>query len=96
MAEALTVFHWGRASDHLGRRPVLLLGPLGLAFAMIGFGLSTHFWSLVIYRCMQGIFNGNIGKRASDYTDPRFSLNSTGVSKTILAEVGARDILCKV
>ncbi|KAJ7685858.1 hypothetical protein B0H17DRAFT_1137339 [Mycena rosella] len=62
VAEFLSVYSWGRASDRMGRRPVLLLGPLGLAFSLFGFGWSKNFWSLVVFRCAQGIFNGNIGK----------------------------------
>lgn len=62
LAECLTVVYFGRASDRYGRRPVLLLGPVGLALAMFGFGLSKRFWSLVVFRCLQGAFNGNIGK----------------------------------
>ncbi|KAJ8077575.1 hypothetical protein PM082_002007 [Marasmius tenuissimus] len=61
LSESLIVTHWGRASDLYGRRPVLLIGPLGLTLAMIGFGLSKSFWSLVVFRCAQGLFNGNIG-----------------------------------
>ncbi|KAJ7484262.1 major facilitator superfamily multidrug-resistance, DHA1 sub-family [Mycena latifolia] len=61
VAEFLSVYSWGRASDRFGRRPVLLLGPLGLAFALIGFGWSKNFGSLVVFRCAQGVFNGNIG-----------------------------------
>ncbi|KAJ7116549.1 MFS general substrate transporter [Mycena epipterygia] len=61
LAECLTVVYFGRASDRYGRRPVLLFGPVGLALAMLGFGLSKRFWSLVVFRCMQGAFNGNIG-----------------------------------
>ena len=60
-AEAVTVVFWGIASDRFGRRPVLTLGPLGLSIAMLGFGVSTQFWSLVMFRCFQGVFNGNIG-----------------------------------
>ena len=56
---------WGMASDRFGRRSVLLLGPLGLALAMLGFGASTQFYSLVVFRWMQGAFNGNIGKFSS-------------------------------
>jgi MFS family permease len=62
IAEALTVFHWGWASDRYGRRAVLLLGPLGLSIASCTFGLSRSFWLLVVSRCFQGAFNGNIGE----------------------------------
>nr|GAT52491.1 major facilitator superfamily multidrug-resistance DHA1 sub-family [Mycena chlorophos] len=61
LAECLTVVWFGRASDRYGRRPVLLFGPLGLCLSMLGFGFSKHFWSLVVFRCIQGAFNGNIG-----------------------------------
>ncbi|KAJ2926053.1 hypothetical protein H1R20_g11034, partial [Candolleomyces eurysporus] len=74
-SETLTVFAWGWLSDLLGRRPVLLLGPLGLSLAMLGFGFSTTFWPLVFFRAFQGLFNGNIGE------------NSVGVSKSVLAEI---------
>ncbi|KAF9048748.1 major facilitator superfamily multidrug-resistance, DHA1 sub-family [Panaeolus papilionaceus] len=60
-AESATVVQWGYLADRVGRRPVLLLGPLGLTLSMIFFGMSTTFWPLVIFRCLQGIFNGNIG-----------------------------------
>ncbi|KAJ7880851.1 major facilitator superfamily domain-containing protein [Mycena leptocephala] len=46
VAEALTVYQFGRLSDVYGRRPVLLLAPLGLGLAMLGFGLSKSFWML--------------------------------------------------
>lgn len=55
------VYYWGRLSDVHGRRMILLLGPLGLTLAMLGFGLSKAFVTLVIFRALQGIFNGNIG-----------------------------------
>ena len=34
----------GHLSDQYGRRPVLLLGPLGLTITMFSFGMSTTFW----------------------------------------------------
>ena len=61
LAEAVTVVFWGMASDKFGRRPVLLLGPLGLSLVMLGFGMTTAFSWLVVFRCLQGAFNGNIG-----------------------------------
>ncbi|KAH9481792.1 Major facilitator-type transporter psiT2 [Psilocybe cubensis] len=59
--EALTVLQWSRASDHIGRKPVLLIGMLGLTISMLSFGLSRTFWALVISRCLTGLLNGNIG-----------------------------------
>ncbi|KAJ7841404.1 major facilitator superfamily multidrug-resistance, DHA1 sub-family [Mycena olivaceomarginata] len=61
LTESLTVFQFGRWSDIYGRRPIILLGPLGLAISMLGFGLSKTFWSLFFFRCIQGACNGNLG-----------------------------------
>ncbi|KAF8634140.1 hypothetical protein AX15_001045 [Amanita polypyramis BW_CC] len=61
LAEAATVVGWGIASDRFGRRPTLLIGPLGLSIVMLGFGMSSNFWLLVFFRFLQGTFNGNIG-----------------------------------
>ncbi|KAJ7194486.1 major facilitator superfamily multidrug-resistance, DHA1 sub-family [Mycena haematopus] len=73
LSEALTVYQFGRLSDIYGRRPVLLLAPLGLGLSMIGFGLSKSFWMLFAFRCAQGAFNGNLGVAKtvmSEISDP--------------------------
>ncbi|KAF9478324.1 MFS general substrate transporter [Pholiota conissans] len=59
--EALTVLQWSRASDYIGRKPVLLIGLFGIAVSMLCFGLSKTFWMLVVSRCFNGLLNGNIG-----------------------------------
>lgn len=41
---------WSRASDHIGRKPILLIGLAGSMISMLLFGLSKTFWALVI-RC---------------------------------------------
>jgi MFS family permease len=46
----MTVLQWSRASDHVGRKPVLLLGIFGLSLSMLCFGLSRTFTGLVL-RC---------------------------------------------
>ncbi|GAW00783.1 major facilitator superfamily multidrug- dha1 sub-family [Lentinula edodes] len=61
LAESLTVYHMGRVSDLYGRKPILLIGPLGLSLAMLSFGLSQSFWGMVVTRAAMGVFNGNIG-----------------------------------
>ncbi|KAI0364558.1 MFS general substrate transporter [Pilatotrama ljubarskyi] len=59
--EALFVFQWSRLSDHIGRKPVLLIGVAGLCVSMICFGLSRTFWGLVVSRSLVGLLNGNTG-----------------------------------
>ncbi|KAI9066074.1 MFS general substrate transporter [Trametes sanguinea] len=59
--EAICVLQWGRASDRIGRKPVLLGGLLGLTLSMIGFGVSRQYWAVVLSRCAEGALNGNIG-----------------------------------
>ena len=46
IGEAATVLQWGRLSDIIGRKPVLLRGILGSVVATILFGLSRTFWAL--------------------------------------------------
>ncbi|KAF8621491.1 hypothetical protein AX15_007756 [Amanita polypyramis BW_CC] len=60
-AEAVTVLQWGRLSDYVGRKPVLLVGLAGNVLSMICFGVSRTFTTLVISRCLCGALNGNIG-----------------------------------
>ncbi|KAF9818790.1 hypothetical protein IEO21_02570 [Rhodonia placenta] len=59
--EAICVLQWGRASDRIGRKPVMLGGLLGLTLSMLGFGLSRTYWALILSRCAEGALNGNIG-----------------------------------
>ncbi|KAI9568190.1 major facilitator superfamily domain-containing protein [Boletus coccyginus] len=59
--QALTVLHWSRLSDHIGRKPVILTGLFGLSVSMYCFGLSKTFWGLVMSRSLNGALNGNIG-----------------------------------
>ena len=50
-ASAVTAFYWGRLSDHIGRKPVLLTCLAGTAVSMILFGLSRLFWA-ILSRCL--------------------------------------------
>lgn len=73
--EALTIFHWSRLSDYIGRKPVLLIGLFGLSLSMFCFGLSKTFWTLVISRCLNGALNGNIGVMKSMVAEMTDSTN---------------------
>ncbi|KAJ4480152.1 member of major facilitator superfamily multidrug-resistance, DHA1 sub-family [Lentinula aciculospora] len=61
LTQAMTVLHWSRISDRIGRKPVILTGLFGLSMSMYCFGLSTTFWGLVLSRSLNGALNGNIG-----------------------------------
>jgi len=61
LTQAFTVLHWSRASDRVGRKPVILIGLFGLSMSMYCFGLSKSFWGLVLSRSLNGALNGNIG-----------------------------------
>lgn len=45
---------WGKLSDKIGRRPVLMIGMLGFAFANFFFGLGTNLLMLYLFRCLGG------------------------------------------
>jgi MFS family permease len=55
------VLHWGRLSDRIGRKPVLLMGSFGLTLSILFLGLSKTFWALCLARALAGGLNGNIG-----------------------------------
>lgn len=61
LTQALTVLHWSRLSDSVGRKPVIMIGLTGLTISMYSFGLSRTFWGLVFSRSLSGALNGNIG-----------------------------------
>jgi len=71
LASLITVMFWSRMSDHIGRKPILLLGMLALAISNLSFGLSRTFWALIVSRSI--IF-------------PGFNSNK-GVEKSIVSEI---------
>ena len=61
VVEAVTILQWGRISDRIGRKPVILVGLFGVTLSMVSFGLSEKFWMIILSRCAQGALNGNVG-----------------------------------
>ncbi|KAJ7056706.1 major facilitator superfamily domain-containing protein [Mycena amicta] len=69
LTEALVILQWSRASDVIGRKPILLVGLFGTAVSILSFGLSRTFLGLVISRCLCGLLNGNVGVMKSTLGD---------------------------
>ena len=58
IAEFSTGFLWGRLSDKIGRKPILLTGMAGTGLSMLLFGLSSSFPVALFARALGGLLNG--------------------------------------
>ncbi|KAK4691172.1 hypothetical protein P7C71_g5772, partial [Lecanoromycetidae sp. Uapishka_2] len=52
---------WGRISDRIGRKPVLLTGLAGTALSMLVFGFAPSLPVALLGRALGGLLNGNMG-----------------------------------
>ncbi|MDC3420864.1 MFS transporter [Aquibacillus koreensis] len=48
---------WGRLSDRIGRKPVIMIGIFGLSLSFFILALSTHLWMLFVARIIGGILS---------------------------------------
>ncbi|KAI0797879.1 MFS general substrate transporter [Abortiporus biennis] len=60
VSQLLSIYHWAKFSDRVGRRPVVLIGILGIATSTLLLGLSRTLAGVLIARCLAGFFSGNI------------------------------------
>ncbi|KAI5254081.1 MFS general substrate transporter [Aureobasidium subglaciale] len=73
-AEFSTGVMWGRLSDKVGRKPILLMGLAGTGVSMIVFGFSPNLTTALIARALGGLLNGQV-------------VPNIGVLQTTVAEV---------
>jgi MFS family permease len=59
-AECASSIFWGRLSDRIGRKTVLLGGLLGTGLSMLLFGLSRNLTEALIFRALGGLLNGQV------------------------------------
>jgi multidrug resistance protein len=73
---------WGRLSDEIGRKPIILISLTGNVFAYILFGLAQSLTMLFISRILAGICAGNISAvqaYMADISSPKERAKSMGL-----------------
>lgn len=60
LAEFSASVFWGRLSDRVGRKPILLTGLAGTGISMLVFGFARNLPVALIARALGGILNGYV------------------------------------
>lgn len=73
---------WGRISDRVGRRPIILIGLLGSSISYLIFGMADSLWVLLVSRIFAGICGANISTAQAyiaDSTGPENRAKGMGI-----------------
>ncbi|HMK53458.1 MAG TPA: MFS transporter [Methanobacteriaceae archaeon] len=79
---------WGKVSDQIGRKPVLMLGLGGFGVAFIIGGLSSHLWMLYASQIMAGILVAGVYPAATAYIADSTSPEERGGLMGMLGAAG--------
>lgn len=73
---------WGKLSDRIGRRPVLLISIAGSVLGFAAVGLAPSFWLLLLARAFSGVMTSNISVAQAyiaDVTPPERRARGMGI-----------------
>ncbi|MEP5763729.1 MAG: MFS transporter [Halieaceae bacterium] len=73
---------WGRLSDRLGRKPVIMICLAGAALSYVALGLATELWMIYAARAFAGLMAGNFGVASAmmaDITPPHERARGMGM-----------------
>ncbi|EJD05438.1 MFS general substrate transporter [Fomitiporia mediterranea MF3/22] len=94
VCQLFTVLQWGRLSDRIGRKPVILIGLSGVALSTLLFGIARSFWFAVIARSLSGALSGNaavvqsVVGEITDETNQAEAFPLTGLSWSLGCIIG--------
>lgn len=60
LSQFATNFAWGRISDRVGRRAVMLLGLAAITVCTLGFGFADSLAAVLVFRIAAGLLSGNV------------------------------------
>ncbi|KAL7720899.1 Major facilitator superfamily (MFS) profile domain-containing protein [Entamoeba marina] len=95
IAQFFSSFIIGSLSDVIGRRPIMLIGTLGIGISNLLFGFSFSFYFIYAMRFINGLLNGNIGvvktymAELSDDSNRAQTFNLMGLMWAIGSVVGS-------
>ena len=60
IVQMVLMIFYGRMSDRIGRKPVLVFSLAGISLATALFGMGRNLWQMVVTRCLAGVFAGSV------------------------------------
>lgn len=59
VSQSITAVPWGKASDRIGRKPIILIGLINTMICFLAWGMSTSLPMAITVRAIMGGGNGN-------------------------------------
>lgn len=60
LVQMVLMIFYGRMSDRLGRKPILVFSLAGVSISTALFGMSRTLWQMIMFRCLAGVFAGSV------------------------------------